>query len=186
MGCRGPRILPAFLLYCSSDACVLLSTPCRRAGQVHPERSAAAQGLEGGCAPGLAGCCALFEAAAGCLARCLVTGCGTWVCMSHCQLARPSACRTNFLRHDVSHPANHWLRPTARPPAPAGVNPFEGCTPEVPEGEKLDFGSPHFRELERAGIGAAGGWVQVAAQRTDCVMSVAVGRPSTLGAKMIH
>lgn len=39
----------------------------------------------------------------------------------------------------------------------AGVNPFEGCTPEVPEGEKLDFGSPHFRELEQAGIAAAGG-----------------------------
>lgn len=41
-------------------------------------------------------------------------------------------------------------------PAPAGVNPFEGCTPAVPEGEKLDFGSQHFRELERAGIAAAG------------------------------
>ncbi|PRW45148.1 UDP-sugar pyrophosphorylase 1 [Chlorella sorokiniana] len=37
-----------------------------------------------------------------------------------------------------------------------GVNPFEGCTPAVPEGEKLDFGSQHFRELERAGIAAAG------------------------------
>ncbi len=36
------------------------------------------------------------------------------------------------------------------------MNPFEGCTPEVPEGEKLDFGSQHFRELERAGIAAAG------------------------------
>lgn len=36
------------------------------------------------------------------------------------------------------------------------MNPFEGCTPSVPEGEKLDFGSPHFRELERAGAAAAG------------------------------
>ncbi|KAL4423375.1 hypothetical protein ABPG77_004306 [Micractinium sp. CCAP 211/92] len=38
-----------------------------------------------------------------------------------------------------------------------GVNPFEGCVPSVPEGEKLDWGSPHFRELERAGVAAAGG-----------------------------
>lgn len=55
---------------CSSDACVLLSTTCRRAGQVHPQRSAAAQRLKGGCAPGLAGCCTLFEEAAGCLVWC--------------------------------------------------------------------------------------------------------------------
>ena len=27
----------------------------------------------------------------------------------------------------------------------------------MPEGEKLDFGSPRFRELERAGVAAAGG-----------------------------
>ncbi|PSC70970.1 UDP-sugar pyrophosphorylase 1 [Micractinium conductrix] len=38
-----------------------------------------------------------------------------------------------------------------------GVNPFEGCVPSVPEGEKLDFGSERFRELERAGVKAAGG-----------------------------
>ncbi|KAL4857633.1 UDP-sugar pyrophosphorylase 1 [Chlorella vulgaris] len=38
-----------------------------------------------------------------------------------------------------------------------GVNPFEGCVPSVPEGEKLDFGSEHFRELERAGVAAAAG-----------------------------
>lgn len=37
------------------------------------------------------------------------------------------------------------------------MNPFEGCVPSVPEGEKLDWGSPHFRELERAGVAAAGG-----------------------------
>lgn len=37
------------------------------------------------------------------------------------------------------------------------MNPFEGCTPSVPEGEKLDFGSQRFRELERAGVAAAGG-----------------------------
>lgn len=37
-----------------------------------------------------------------------------------------------------------------------GVNPFEGCVPSVPEGEKLDWGSPEFRELERAGVAAAG------------------------------
>lgn len=29
--------------------------------------------------------------------------------------------------------------------------------PSVPEGEKLDWGSPHFRELEQAGMTAAGG-----------------------------
>lgn len=38
-----------------------------------------------------------------------------------------------------------------------GVNPFEGCVPSVPEGEKLDWGSPRFRELERAGVAAARG-----------------------------
>lgn len=37
-----------------------------------------------------------------------------------------------------------------------GVNPFEGCTPSVPEGESLDYGSEEFREFERVGIEAAG------------------------------
>ena len=32
-----------------------------------------------------------------------------------------------------------------------GVNPFEGCVPSVPEGERLDFGSQAFREYERKG-----------------------------------
>ena len=34
----------------------------------------------------------------------------------------------------------------------AGANPFEGCTPSVPEGEKLDFGSEEFRQFERRGV----------------------------------
>jgi hypothetical protein len=33
----------------------------------------------------------------------------------------------------------------------AGVNPFEGCEPSVPEGEKLDFGSEEFKQYERMG-----------------------------------
>lgn len=33
----------------------------------------------------------------------------------------------------------------------AGVNPFEGCQPSVPEGEKLDFGGDDFRAYERMG-----------------------------------
>lgn len=37
-----------------------------------------------------------------------------------------------------------------------GMNPFEGCTPSVPEGEKLDFGSTAFREFERRGVEDAG------------------------------
>lgn len=37
-----------------------------------------------------------------------------------------------------------------------GLNPFEGCEPAVPEGETLDFGSEHFRELERRGVEEAG------------------------------
>ena len=45
--------------------------------------------------------------------------------------------------------------PCARVPSRAGVNPFEGCVPSVPEGERLDFGSQRFRELERAGVAAA-------------------------------
>eukprot|EP00887_Chlorella_sp_A99_P004285 scaffold15.g4285.t1 len=36
-----------------------------------------------------------------------------------------------------------------------GMNPFEGCTPSVPEGEKLDFGSTAFREFERRGVEAS-------------------------------
>jgi UDP-sugar pyrophosphorylase len=39
--------------------------------------------------------------------------------------------------------------------AKAGANPFDGCVPSVPEGERLDFGSPAFRALERAGAAAA-------------------------------
>lgn len=60
--------------------------------------------------------------------------------------------------------ATAWLmhRRGATLPGPganprAGVNPFEGCVPSVPEGEKLDWGSPRFRELERAGVAAARG-----------------------------
>ena len=54
-------------------------------------------------------------------------------------------------------PAQHTpATKSGRPNALAGENPFEGCTPAVPEGEKLDFGDAHFRELERAGIAAAG------------------------------
>ncbi len=33
----------------------------------------------------------------------------------------------------------------------AGKNAFEGYVPSVPEGEKLDFGSKEFRELEEIG-----------------------------------
>ena len=32
-----------------------------------------------------------------------------------------------------------------------GTNPFEGYAPEVPDGEKLDFGSKAFQEFERHG-----------------------------------
>lgn len=37
-----------------------------------------------------------------------------------------------------------------------GVNPFEGCTPSIPEGESLDYGSDQYREFERVGVEAAG------------------------------
>lgn len=45
-----------------------------------------------------------------------------------------------------------------------GVNPFDGFEPAVPDGESLDFGSEHFRELERKGVEEAGeaGYVLVA------------------------
>ncbi len=33
----------------------------------------------------------------------------------------------------------------------AGLNPFEGCTPSVPHGEKLDYGGPAFQEYEALG-----------------------------------
>lgn len=36
-----------------------------------------------------------------------------------------------------------------------GTNPFEGYTPEVPDGEKLDFGSERFQEFEQQGISSA-------------------------------
>ena len=37
-------------------------------------------------------------------------------------------------------------------PAAAGSNPYEGYVPEVPEGVKLDFGSPQFIDYERIGV----------------------------------
>eukprot|EP00891_Asterochloris_glomerata_P001430 jgi/Astpho2/1430/e_gw1.00025.17.1_t len=37
-----------------------------------------------------------------------------------------------------------------------GSNPYEGYVPEVPEGVKLDFGSPQFIDYERIGVEAAG------------------------------
>lgn len=45
-----------------------------------------------------------------------------------------------------------------------GVNPFDGFEPAVPDGQSLDFGSDHFRELERKGVEEAGeaGYVLVA------------------------
>lgn len=39
---------------------------------------------------------------------------------------------------------------------PAGRNPFDGFTPSVPHGEKLDFASPEYCGLELAGLEAAG------------------------------
>jgi UDP-sugar pyrophosphorylase len=36
-----------------------------------------------------------------------------------------------------------------------GANPFEGCIPSVPQGEKLDFGSQAFQDFENAGVEAA-------------------------------
>ncbi|KAG2447470.1 hypothetical protein HYH02_007398 [Chlamydomonas schloesseri] len=38
-----------------------------------------------------------------------------------------------------------------------GVNPFEGYVPSVPSGERLDFASPPFMQLEAAGLAEAGG-----------------------------
>ncbi len=45
-----------------------------------------------------------------------------------------------------------------------GVNPFDGFEPAVPDGQSLDFGSEHFRQLERKGVEEAGeaGYVLVA------------------------
>mmetsp|Transcript_13425 Transcript_13425/g.32803 ORF Transcript_13425/g.32803 Transcript_13425/m.32803 type:complete len:805 (-) Transcript_13425:652-3066(-) len=37
-----------------------------------------------------------------------------------------------------------------------GRNPFDGYTPSVPHGERLDFASPGFLELEQAGLAEAG------------------------------
>lgn len=39
--------------------------------------------------------------------------------------------------------------------AQAGKNPFEGFTPEVPDGKRLDYGSKEFSDLENIGIWAA-------------------------------
>jgi hypothetical protein len=38
----------------------------------------------------------------------------------------------------------------------AGRNAFDGYTPSVPEGERLDFGSGRFLQLEAQGLAAAG------------------------------
>jgi hypothetical protein len=38
----------------------------------------------------------------------------------------------------------------------AGRNAFDGYTPSVPEGERLDFGSGRFLQLEGQGLAAAG------------------------------
>jgi UDP-sugar pyrophosphorylase len=38
----------------------------------------------------------------------------------------------------------------------AGRNAFDGYTPSVPEGERLDFGSGRFLQLEGQGLEAAG------------------------------
>ena len=37
-----------------------------------------------------------------------------------------------------------------------GANPFEGCTPEVPDGTSLDFGGDLYREMEAQGVVEAG------------------------------
>jgi UDP-sugar pyrophosphorylase len=36
-----------------------------------------------------------------------------------------------------------------------GANPFEGCIPSVPQGERLDFGNQAFQDFENAGVEAA-------------------------------
>ena len=46
-----------------------------------------------------------------------------------------------LLQHNTNHP----------PCAATGKNPFEGYIPEVPDGERMDFGSDAFVEHERTG-----------------------------------
>lgn len=43
------------------------------------------------------------------------------------------------------HNLNHCV-------AMPGTNPFQGYTPEIPDGEKLDFGSESFQDFEQQGI----------------------------------
>ncbi|KAG5181643.1 nucleotide-diphospho-sugar transferase [Tribonema minus] len=49
-------------------------------------------------------------------------------------------------------------------PLAEGVNPFEGYPPEMADGEALEFGTPEFEAMEKAGLGVAGqtGFVLVA------------------------
>ena len=55
----------------------------------------------------------------------------------------------------------------------AGKNAFDGYTPSVPQGEKLDWASPAFLELEEAGLeeAASAAFVLVAGACTcyDCM-----------------
>ncbi len=46
------------------------------------------------------------------------------------------------------------LPPTHKHGKNPGRNPFDGYTPSVPEGERLDFASDRFMELEAKGLGA--------------------------------
>lgn len=65
--------------------------------------------------------------------------------------------RVSGLGHDIAHSICHSkeLLQTSFA-AHAGVNPFAGYTPSVPAGERLDFASERFLDLEQQGITEAG------------------------------
>ncbi len=52
-------------------------------------------------------------------------------------------------------PNSHALTPPVRLSC-TGRNPFEGYTPKVPHGERLDFASDEYLALEEAGAKEAG------------------------------
>ena len=63
---------------------------------------------------------------------------------THC--AQPAPHRKCFTCQRKHDPAHQTLT------ASTGKNPFEGYIPEVPDGERMDFGSKNFVENERQGV----------------------------------
>lgn len=64
-------------------------------------------------------------------------------------------CSSNVVRPLLTHSSNLTQARQLLKEASEGLNPFEGFTPKLADGESLAFGTEEFDKMEAAGLEAA-------------------------------